>query len=67
MGAVDGDSWSISRSGLFAFGEIFLYIHWVGIYVDTKVSLNMVPRRKSPVPTGNQIAVVHPVVTHYTD
>jgi len=36
-------------------------IHWVGCWVDPRVDLDVVAKRKSPYPAGNQTLVIQPI------
>jgi hypothetical protein len=52
--ALDGGEWSASRPGHFIPWEIDPGIHWIGEWVDPRVGLYIVEKRKSLPPPANQ-------------
>jgi hypothetical protein len=44
-----------------------LHIHWTGGGRDSTARLDVVEKRKVPVPTGNRGAIIDPIASHYTE
>jgi hypothetical protein len=68
--ARDGGEWSASRPGRFAPRERAPSTHYIGGWVDPRVVLDAVVKRKIPSPRREpnpKTPIVQPVAQHYTD
>jgi hypothetical protein len=68
--ALDGGEWSASRSGRFTSRERAPGTHWIGGWVDLRVVLDEVVKRKIPSlcrESNPRTPIVHPVAQRYTD
>jgi len=48
--AIDGGEWSASHLGRFTPGETASGTHWIGVWVGPRAGLDVVVKRKIPIP-----------------
>jgi hypothetical protein len=68
--ALDGGEWSASCPDCFTPRERASGTHWIGGWVDPKVGLDMLLKRKiaSPCQESNpDHPIMQPIASHYTD
>jgi hypothetical protein len=65
--AVAGGEWSASRPGRFIPWERVPAFHWTGGWVDPRLGLDDVGKRKFLTLSGLELRVGHSIASHYTD
>jgi hypothetical protein len=64
--ALDIDKWSASRPGCCT-PEKIACIHWIGTWMGTTASLDLVAKCRIWHLLGIKLPVIQPIVGHYTD